>query len=294
MKKEKFNVVGIGEVLWDLYPEGKKIGGAPANFAYHVTQMGANGIIISAVGNDDLGKEIMDSIKSQNIGNFIQVSHSFPTGVVEVRLDQKGVPVFNIIENVAWDYIGVPDEAMEIVSQADAICYGTLAQRMDSSRHNIRRLVKEVVKNEHLTVFDINLRRNFYDKNTIEKSLKYTNVLKLNSEELKILSTFFKLPDGEIEACKNLIDRFELNVIALTKGEEGSYIFDNKDESFLASAKVDIVDTTGAGDAFTAALVMGLLNERPIREIHQAAVDLSAFVCSHRGATVAHLKKYYS
>ncbi|HBH25171.1 MAG TPA: carbohydrate kinase [Cytophagales bacterium] len=278
-----FTIVGIGEILWDLFPGGKMLGGAPANFAYHAQKQGNKGYIISAVGNDQLGNEILKIINEKNLGNLINLDSEHPTGTVEVTLDSDGVPTYNIIEEVAWDNIPFSRSAEKIVEVADAICFGSLAQRNETSRNTIMRYLKNSRKN-CLKVYDINLRQLYYDKSTIKESLNIANVLKLNEEELDVLIRLFDLDDVLESVIDQLLHDFGLSVIALTMGTEGSYIFSGSQKSFLPTPKIELADTVGAGDSFTATMVSGLLQNLPLETLHQNAVEVSAFVCSSSGA----------
>lgn len=282
MKTKKFSVIGIGELLWDMLPDGKELGGAPANFAYHANFFGANSTIISALGNDESGKEIRDLLKKRNLEYSINIVN-YPTGWVSVKLD-KGIPNYVIHENVAWDFIALKEEVIPVLQKADAICFGTLSQRSEESFETIQEAIKLVPKTA-LKVLDINLRQSYYTKNIIEASLKCANVVKLNDEELVILSEMFHLSTGQDEACRQLLNQFNLKLLALTKGGEGSVLYMPNEISSYPTPKVTVVDTIGAGDSFTAAMVMGLLNGKPLKQIHKEASEHAAKVCASKGAT---------
>ncbi len=275
-------IVGIGEVLWDLLPEGKELGGAPANFTFHAKKWGADSTIISAVGNDALGTEISSVLKDRKQSFEFNIS-SNPTGTVSINL-KDGIPDYTIYENVAWDEILLSDKARTILKQTDAICYGSLAQRSDVSKQSINEALDLVPENA-LKVFDINLRQHFYSESLILESLQRANVLKLNSEELIILSDYFNLESNQEKACYQLIEQFSLQLIALTNGSENSLLITKDNLSDISTPRIKVVDTVGAGDSFTATLVVGLLQHEPVKEIHQRAVDYSAKVCMHKGAT---------
>lgn len=282
MKTKKFSVIGIGELLWDMLPDGKELGGAPANFAYHANFFGANATIISALGNDESGEEIYGLLKKRNLEYSINIVN-YPTGWVSVKLD-KGIPNYVIHENVAWDFIALKDAVIPVLQKADAICFGTLSQRSKVSFETIQEAIKLVSKTA-LKVLDINLRQSFYTKNIIDASLKCANVVKLNDEELVILSKMFHLPTGQDEACRQLLNQLNLKLLALTKGSEGSVLYTPNEISSYPTPKVTVVDTIGAGDSFTAAMVMGLLNEKPLKQIHNEAIEHAAKVCASKGAT---------
>ncbi|GJM62989.1 carbohydrate kinase [Persicobacter diffluens] len=284
---KQYKIIGIGEILWDLLPGGKQLGGAPGNFAFHCQQLGAQSYLLSAVGKDGLGDEIQQQLNAQHLGRYITVLPAQPTGTVEVELSSNGIPQYTIHEDVAWDYIPFSPEIQVLAEAAHAICFGSLAQRSAVSASTIRRLLKSAPE-DCLKVFDINLRQHFYSKVIIEDSLRLCNVLKINKEELMVLQEFYHLPSEEIAALKSLIGQYQLKWIALTKGAEGSILMDARGEvSELSSPKVVVSDTVGAGDAFTAALVMGILKGQPLKDLHAQAVKIAAFVCTQKGAMPA-------
>lgn len=278
-------VVGIGEALWDLLPDGKKIGGAPANFAYHVSRFGLNSRVVSAIGDDELGHEIIDNFNANGLNQLI-ATVPFPTGSVQVEVDANGIPQYDIKENVAWDNIPYTDELEALAQDTVAVCFGSLAQRNEVSRATINRFLDAMPKtDETLIVFDINLRQHFYTIEVLTESIKRCNILKINDEELITISNIFDLPiDNCKAACQTLIERFDLRILILTCGTFGSYVFTRDDVSFLPTPKVKVADTVGAGDSFTAAFVASILKGKSISEAHTAAVETSAFVCSQYGA----------
>ena len=280
--KKQFNIVGIGEILWDLLPQGKVLGGAPANFAYHTSELGANGFVISAIGKDKLGEEIVSYLTDYNISLKL-ATVDYPTGTVNVKLSENGVPEYEILKNVAWDYIQLDASDISLAKVTDAVCFGSLAQRNEISRNAIVDFVLSVSDNS-LKVFDINLRQSFYNKSLLENSLRLANVLKVNDEELVIISELFGWTGRIDELCRRLMDTFHLQVLALTCGTKGSYLFDKHEKSFLETPKVEVKDTIGAGDSFTAGMVMGLLQNKTLKECHTMAVTISAYVCRHFGA----------
>lgn len=281
----KFKVAGIGELLWDLLPFGKKLGGAPANFAYHAQVLGAKSYVVSSVGDDVLGKEIVVQLDDINFDtNYLEISYIHPTGTVEVKLDENGKPDFIIHEDVAWDFISFNESIRDLSSELDAVCFGSLAQRSEISRKSIRQMIKSTPEN-CLRIYDINLRQNYYNAEIIEKSLNYANCFKLNEDEFPIVSDLLSISGTEQTILDELLSRFDLKIIALTKGSEGSVLHTPDESSFLKPDKVKVIDTVGAGDAFTAALGIGLLKELPIKTIHEQAMQLSAYVCTQKGAT---------
>lgn len=284
-KNEENYVVGIGEVLWDVLPDGKKIGGAPANFAYHVSQFGLNGLAVSAVGDDVPGDEIIDVLNRQGLGHHLE-RVGFPTGTVEVSLDSAGVPKYDIKENVAWDNIHFTKELGEISAKAKAVCFGSLAQRNPVSRKTIQKFLSAIpAGNDTLRVFDINLRQDFFSEEVVRQSIELCDVLKINDEELNIVKGLLGLPEGsQEELCETLMSLGNIRTLILTCGVDGSKVFSNEGVSVLGTPKVEVADTVGAGDSFTAAFVASILKGKSVRQAHRVAVDVSAFVCSRQGA----------
>ncbi len=276
-------VVGIGEALWDMLPEGKKIGGAPANFAYHVSQFGFESRAVSAVGNDSLGDEILANFNAKGLSYIIE-KVPFPTGTVLVDLDSSGVPHYEIKENVAWDNIPFTSALEALARQTKAVCFGSLAQRAELSRETINKFI-DATPADCLKVFDINLRQHFYTKEIIEQSLQKCDILKINDEELVIFAKLFGYAqDSQEDICKAIIEKFSLKMLILTCGAEGSFVFTPIETSFLETPKVEVVDTVGAGDSFTAAFIASILSGKSIAESHKEAVDFSAYVCTQSGA----------
>lgn len=281
MEGNKPIVVGIGELLWDVLPTGKKAGGAPINFVYHATQLGAEGYAISAVGKDELGEEIVQELDNNHIAHCIE-SVDYPTGTVEVTLE-KGIPTYNIIENVAWDHIPVSSKAIEIVKKAKAICFGTLAQRNMDSRKALTELLSYAPE-DALRFFDINIRQNYYSKELILDLLEKANILKINDEELEMLRPMMGL-EGDYEVCcKALLEKYGLKYVILTAGSKFSAIYSTDENSVIGTPKVAVADTVGAGDSFSGAFVYSILAGKSLKEAHRKAVNTAAFVCSKEGA----------
>jgi fructokinase len=279
-----FRLVGIGEALWDLLPAGPQLGGAPANFAYHAHALGATAFLVTRVGNDDLGKAILERFGQIEIADTIQVDDDAPTGTVTVALSANGIPHYIIHENVAWDRLAVTTPAFEAVCAADALCFGSLAQRSDISRDAIQRLVAAAPATA-LRVFDINLRQNYFSRDVIERSLRLANVLKLNDDELPILAQLFGLTGSIRHQIETLAQTFSLHLVALTRGPAGSLLFQAGEWSDCPSVPTTVVDTIGAGDAFTAALVLGRLCNMPLDAVNTLAQEVARHVCSCAGAT---------
>lgn len=278
-------VVGMGEALWDVLPEGKKIGGAPANFAYHVSQFGLPSCVVSAVGNDALGKEITENFTSKGLNQLI-AEVPYPTGTVQVEIDQAGVPQYEIKENVAWDNIPYTPLLESLAKQTKAVCFGSLAQRNVVSRDTINQFLDAMPKNnDSLVVFDVNLRQGFYNKEILCNSMKRCNILKINDEELVTVSRMFGYPGIDLQdKCWILLGKYNLKMLILTCGINGSYVFTPGNVSFQPTPKVEVADTVGAGDSFTAAFIASLLKGKSVSEAHSLAVQTSAFVCTKKGA----------
>ncbi len=278
-------VVGMGEALWDVLPEGKKIGGAPANFAYHVSQFGLPSCVVSAVGDDALGHEILENFTSKGLNYEIAIV-PYPTGTVQVELDSDGVPQYNIKENVAWDNIPFSPELEEIAKNTKAVCFGSLAQRNVVSRETINKFLDTMPKAaDSLVVFDVNLRQGFYTKDILTNSMERCNILKINDEELVTVSRMFGYPGIDLQdKCWILLGKYNLKMLILTCGINGSYVFTPGHVSFQPTPLVEVADTVGAGDSFTAAFIANILKGRSVKDAHRCAVETSAFVCTKKGA----------
>lgn len=285
MKIEKPIVVGIGELLWDMLPTGKRAGGAPINFVYHATQLGAEGYALSAVGKDELGTEILEELKKNHIDNLV-TSVDYPTGTVNVSL-VDGNPTYTIIEGVAWDHIPFTDKARNLVRHANAVCFGTLALRSDESRETIFKLLRSL-PDRCMRFFDVNIRQHFYSKLLIAELLKEATVLKVNDEELVLLRSMFNLEGSDRDVCLWFLKRCNLDYVILTAGAEYSTIYSNKEESTIQTPKVKVADTVGAGDSFSGAFVYSILTGHTLAEAHRCAVETAAFVCTKSGAWPAY------
>ncbi len=278
-------VVGMGEALWDVLPEGKKIGGAPANFAYHVSQFGLTSCVVSAVGDDALGKEITENFTSKGLNQLI-AEVPYPTGTVQVEIDPAGVPQYEIKENVAWDNIPYTARLEQLAERTKAVCFGSLAQRNVVSRNTINRFFDAMPRTaDSLVVFDVNLRQGFYNKEIICNSMKRCNILKINDEELVTVSRMFGYPGIDLQdKCWILLGKYNLKMLILTCGINGSYVFTPGNVSFQPTPKVEVADTVGAGDSFTAAFIASILKGKSVQEAHSLAVQTSAYVCTKKGA----------
>jgi len=277
-------IIGLGEILWDIMPSGTFLGGAPANFAFHANQLGARSVVVSAVGDDELGDRIVDELGRLELTTqgLRRVSH--PTGTVTVAT-VNGQPSYTIHTGVAWDHLPFDDALRHLAQQADALCFGSLAQRSPDSRRGLQAFLR-ATRPECCRVFDINLRQHYFDRETIETSLGLSQVLKLNHEELPVVADLLQLPADPTTTIRELLQRYGLRLVALTRGGEGSSLYTKWRVSHHPGHPVEhIADTVGAGDSFTAALVMGLLHQDDLDVMHDRAARLASFVCTQRGAT---------
>lgn len=287
-------VIGLGEALFDCLPTGRKLGGAPANFAYHVSQFGFDSCAISAIGDDELGQEIIDTFDKVGL-HYCLPKVDFPTGTVQVTLNDKGIPQYEICLGVAWDNIPLTEELLSIAKEAKAVCFGSLAQRSATSRATINAML-EAMPADTLKVFDINLRQQWYNREIIENSLHHCNILKINDEELDIVAPMLlsvktdpsaliaQDKEKTLRVCRALIELYELRLLILTCGTNGSYVITKDACSFVETPKVEVADTVGAGDSFTGAFIAKLLQGASIAHAHEMAVKVSAFVCTQSGA----------
>ncbi|VGO12425.1 Fructokinase [Pontiella desulfatans] len=283
--KTKKNIVGIGELLWDLFPTGARLGGAPLNFCYHCKQLGAQGIPVSAVGKDQLGGDIREILASKNIPDeFVAETPGLPTGTVDVQLDENGKPVYEIKQPVAWDSIPWSDALVQLAEKTDAVCFGSLAQRNEGSRKTIRGFL-QAMKPDALKIYDINLRQDFYSKEIVADSLELCNVLKLSDEELPVVARMFALSGKVEEQLLTLVERFDLQMIAYTRGPDGSLLATMNEISDQPGYPGKAINSVGAGDSFSAALCMSLLAGRTIDEINDHALQVSTYVCMQDSAT---------
>lgn len=278
-------IVGIGEALWDVLPEGRKLGGAPANFAYHVSQFGLDSRVISAVGDDKLGNDILENFDNNQLKYLIE-KVSCPTGTVQVELDEYGIPCYDIKENTAWDNIPFTPALEELARNTRSVCFGSLAQRNIVSRETINRFLDVMPDGEgQYKIFDINLRQGFYTEEILCQSLEKCNILKINDEELVTVSRMFGYAGIDLQnKCWIFLSKYNLKMLILTCGVNGSYVFTPGEISFIETPKVEVADTVGAGDSFTAAFVAAILKGKTVTEAHKQGVEVSAYVCTQNGA----------
>ncbi|MBQ9758206.1 MAG: carbohydrate kinase [Opitutales bacterium] len=284
--EEKSWVVGLGEVLWDVFPDGKRLGGAPANFAFHASRQGCDGIVVSAVGADASGAEIASFLARKKLSALL-ARVSEPTGTVTVSTDSDGVASYVFAENCAWDNIPFSAETENVARRAAAVCFGSLAQRDLRSRRTVQRFL-DCVPASALRVFDVNLRQNFYTPEIIETSLARCSILKINEDEAPVLAGIFGInPRSREDFFAALFEKFPaLKIIVLTLGKAGSAVAgrDGVRSEIPADTHIRVVDTVGAGDAFTAGFVAALLHGADVPTAHRRAADLAGFVCSRAGA----------
>jgi fructokinase len=281
-----YTIVGIGELLWDRLLAGEQLGGAPANFAYHASLLGNHARVLSRVGSDRLGERALARLRQlQLTTDFIQPDETHATGAVAVQVDANGQPDFIITEDVAWDYLEFTPQWQALAATADAVCFGSLAQRSPTSRQTIRRFL-EATRKDALRIFDVNLRQSFYTRQIIAESFALARLAKLNHQELAQIAGMFQLSGtSEAERARQLLKQFALELVCVTRGNHGSLLVSHKEAVEHLGFAIDVVDTIGAGDAFTAALAYHYLNRAPLTVISEAANLMGATVASHAGAT---------
>ena len=281
----RFRIVGIGELLWDVFPDGRRLGGAPVNFACHCNQLGAEAWPVICLGGDELGAEAREVLTTLKVDHSrVAEDAAHPTGTVQVTLDDEGKPSYEICEDVAWDVIPMSTDLVELAGETDAACFGSLAQRGEVSRSTIHAFL-DAMRPDAVRIFDVNLRQTFYSKGVIERSLDHANVLKLSDEELPILADLFDLAGSVRNQLGRLVSQFDLQAIACTRGAEGSLLMTPDNTDAHPGHPADVVDSVGAGDSFTAAMCIGLLHDHPLAQINDHANRVAAFVCSQKGAT---------
>jgi len=278
-------VAGIGEILWDVFPESKRLGGAPANFSYIAHKLGALSYPVSAAGGDEDGIMLRRTLTDLGLTDrYIRKDPGHATGRVDISLSEGGVPRYKIMENAAWDHIRTVDDLSLLAGRLDAVCFGTLAQRNTESRATIAEFVRRTPK-EAIRLLDINLRQDYFDEDIIENSLRLSDWLKLNDEELGVVCDMFGYT-GSMDNRLNIIyAQYDLKVIALTLGPEGSRVIGQDTDHCLSADTVEIRDTVGAGDAFSATLVVASLAGLPLATCHEKAAEMASFLCRHAGAT---------
>lgn len=277
-------VIAIGEIVWDCLPSGKQLGGAPLNFAFFAKELGADAYAVSAVGNDVLGDETLAVAATTGVCLDYVQRNSLPTSRVLVTLSDAGIPQYEIVEGVAWDAIDVAEDALKLVKDASVICWGSLAQRTEKSRESVLAFL-DAAPDTCIKVFDINIRQHYYSRDVIEASLKRSNILKLNEDELPLVAQMLGVDGNEKEIVSSLMDMYSLKYLIYTHGADFSEVYSADGEySHIPTPKVSVADTVGAGDSFTAVFVTSLLSGKSVKESHNLAVEVSAFVCTQNGA----------
>ncbi len=288
MKRRAFNVIGLGEVLWDMFPEGQQLGGAPANFAYITNLLGDCGIVASRIGRDALGEEACLQLTKLGLQtSYIQTDDAHSTGTVKVQVDAQGQPSFAITEGVAWDFMAWTPEWEALAEKADAVCFGSLAQRSAVSRATIHKFLA-AAKAKATLVFDVNLRQHFFSGEALEDSIQLADIIKMNHEELPRVAQLLGAPASEeIVSAQWLRREYDLRLVCVTRGAKGSLLVSENNVHEHPGFRAIVADTVGAGDAFTAGLIHHFLRGAPLAVMNEAANRLGAWVASQRGATLA-------
>ena len=287
MPDKNYLTIGLGELLWDMFPEGKQLGGAPANFAYMTSLLGDEGIVASRVGTDALGRAAGRRLERLGVrATHLQLDPEHPTGTVKVSVDPVGQPTFDIAQSVAWDFFAWTPEWRALAERADAVCFGTLAQRCPQSRATVRAFLS-ALRPGATRVFDVNLRQSFYDADTLAEAAKLADIMKVNTDELAIVAKLLRIPFiyDELRAAHWLRDILGLKLVCITRGAKGSLIVSADETSEHPGYRIHVADTVGAGDAFTAALVYHYLRHASVPTLNEAANRMGAWVSSQVGAT---------
>lgn len=278
-------MVGVGEILWDLLPNGRQVGGAPSNVAWHAAQLGLWSVVVSAVGDDDLGRELLVLLDELGIDrSYVAIDPDHPTGTAGVQLDRHGNSTFTITEGVAWDHIALHVGLPHLAVQADAVCVGSLAQRCEASRETIQAFLA-ATRRDCLRIYDVNLRQHYFNHTILDRTLACCHVVKLNEQEWPVVAKLLDLPHDLRSGAMAMRRRYDLRVVAVTRGGDGSVLCDANGLHDHAGIDVPVVDTIGAGDAFTAALGVGLLRGLSLAQLHELAARTAAYVCTQAGAT---------
>jgi fructokinase len=286
MTENTYTLVGLGELLWDLLPSGKQLGGAPANFAYITNLLGDIGVPASRLGPDALGEEAIERLKTLGLStDWVQRDDSHPTGSVRVGIDAAGQARFEIQEPVAWDFLEFSPAWQQLAQTADAVCFGSLAQRSSASRSAILSFLR-ATRPEAVRIFDVNLRQNFFTAQILSESMQLASIVKLNHEELPRIMNLLELQHhNEKASAYSLLSSHNLELVCITRGNNGSLLTSPDEFSEHPGFQVKVADTVGAGDAFTAALAHGYLRQLPLVQINEHANRVGAWVSSQTGAT---------
>ena len=279
-------MVGLGELLWDLLPSGKRLGGAPANFAYMATMLGDEGIVASRVGSDELGHEARNVMREHGLSStYVQIDDQHDTGTAGVLLDSGGQPKFAIKEPVAWDFLEWTPAWEELSGRADVVCYGSLAQRSAVSANSIESFLRNLPK-AALCICDANLREPFYSMDVLTRSFRHANIVKVNNDELQRISAMMKMGAQDDEAiARTLMSEFDLKLVCITRGKRGSLLVSQNNTADHAGFDVKVADAVGAGDAFTACLAHYFILGKTLEEISERANRFGSWVATQVGAT---------
>jgi fructokinase len=280
-----YKIAGIGEILFDIFGETEALGGAPVNFVYHASALGAAGMAVSAIGNDRRGRKALDELKKRGLDiGCISIDDRHPTGYVEASLDDRGIATYDFPDDVAWDHLSLNQRALEIASELDAVCFGSLAQRSPVSRRAIQRFLSKT-STRALKIFDINLRQDFYTPDTIIDSLELADIVKLNEDEMHVMGEILGISGEDGTMLEAVVNRFHLKLAVLTRGDRGSLLVSGGQRSqHPGFPPPRIADTVGAGDSFTAVVAIGLLNGEDLQTINARANRVAAYVCTQTGA----------
>ncbi len=281
-------ITSIGEILFDIFDKEAKIGGAPFNFIYHIIKLTGEGNFIGRIGNDNLGNEVVEIFKLNKIStDYLQIDNVHPTGLAKPELNNEKIPVWNIETDTAYDYIELNKEVEKLIDEkTNCICFGTLAQREEKSRKTIQSLFNKRTK----YFYDLNIRQNFYSKEIIEFSLRTADVVKFNLDELAIIKELFlesqKVLLNQDEIAEFLIKKFNIDLLCITMGKKGAVLYKENDSCYYQTDinQTYIVDTVGAGDAYSAILCIGYLKNWDIRKINKLASEFSSEIIKVQGA----------
>ena len=296
MKKDisDYSLAGIGELLWDVLPEGEMLGGAPVNFAYYSHALGATGVPISTVGDDRRGRLALEELRLRGLDtSAISILADFRTGFVDARLDEAGVATYHFPDDVAWDHLQVNARAKSLGRTLDAVCFGSLALRSEPSRKTILGYL-DGLPSHTKRVLDVNLRQDFFSSDLLELGLRRADILKLNDDELAVLSRLWELPGPEETSLHRLLERYQLELLIFTRGGRGSLIISPHERSSHPGLQCDVVDTIGAGDSFTAMAILCYLQSMDLDTINENANRLAAHVCCQAGAMVTPIPDFTS
>jgi len=288
MPEQIFTMVGIGELLWDLLPTGKQLGGAPGNFAYMTSLLGDRGVPASRVGNDEFGQEALDKLSTLGLPTeYLQFDPAHGTGTVKVQIDGSGQPCYEIVQGVAWDFLEWTSQWRMLAEEADAICFGSLAQRSTRSRETIRAFLR-ASRPGTIKVFDVNLRQSFYNAEVLASALAVAEIAKLNHEELRHVMRLLGLSyDGDVSSAERLRETQRLKLVCVTRGKHGSVLADESGTHAHRGFEIQVADTVGSGDAFTAGLVNRYLRGGSLADMNDMANRAGAWVASKVGAMPA-------